>query len=476
MRLKIVLALAAAIALPAGPPGPGTPVRLAGGSNGVALPDEVEKALAGVVSVRVREEVDVPTFRDGRFVKEPVEGVGAGSGVIVSDDGLILTNAHVVAGSAAIGVTFASGREASARLLAVDEDSDLALLRVPGSGFRSINFADAAVPTPGTEAFVVGNRGDLGPEVVRARIGAHRRVRVGARPLEFWAEVDARVGPGNSGGAVLDVEGRLVGIPSLLIHYSDEEGAAPEMRSAGLFIPAAHVHRALNKMLAEPRTGWPWIGVLLEDALLASSEGRPWSETDRPRVRTVFPGSPAQAAGFKPGDRILAVGAHLTGDSFDALDATLDLPVGERVAVQIERNGARLALKVLIAARPADPRPEPLDDFALHTGLNLETRSEDRDGRAALAFASMTPGARTEMPVFEADMFAERPVLASILPGADALSGASKRATVNSLDDLASLLKRCFVEEQFVALIHWSLGGRTLDRAHVHRKVYPVVL
>jgi S1-C subfamily serine protease len=471
MHSKVLLILAAAIALPAGPAGPVAP----GGSQAAVLPAAVVEALAGVVSVRVREKVEVPAFRGGRFVKEPVEGVGAGSGVIVSDDGLILTNAHVVAGSAAISVTFASGHEASARLLAVDEDSDLALLRVPGAGFRSIRFADA-VPAPGTEAFVVGNREDLGPEVARARIGAHRKVRVGARPLEFWAEVDARVGPGNSGGAVLDAEGSLLGIPSLLIIYSEDDGARPDARSAGLFIPAAHARRALQKMLAEPRTGWPWIGVLLEDALLASSEGRPWREADGPRVRTVFPGSPAQAAGFRRGDRIRAVGSQRTRDNFEALDATLDLPVGGSVTVAIERDGTLLGLKVLIATRPSDPRPEPLDDFALHTGLNLEARSEDRGGRAALAFASMTAGARTEMQIFEADMFAERPVLTSMLPGRDALAGASKRALITSLDDLASLLKRCFVQEQFVALAHWSLGGRTLDRAHVHRKVYPVVL
>jgi S1-C subfamily serine protease len=440
------------------------------------LPSGVIRSLAGVVSVRRREVVKVPTFRAGKFEREEVAGIGAGSGVVISADGLILTNAHVAAGSADIRVTFPNGREAAARVLEVDEASDLALLRADGPEFHPIEFAPGGPPPAGTEAYVIGNREDLGPEIAWARIGSHRRVRVGARPLEFWAEVEAPVGPGNSGGAVLDGQGRLLGIPSLMILYSENEVRA-EPHASGLFIPAAHVRRALEKMTARPRAAWPWLGLLLEDSLLAASEGTAWREDEGVRVRMVFPGSPADAAGLRRGDRIVSIDGRRPRDNFEALDAVLDLAVGGSVFLELDRQGEILTSRATAAARPADPRPDPLDDFALHTGLRLESQGPIQDGRGALAFASMSSSARSGMPIMEADLFAERPVLDALLPGRDALAGASRRVPIASPADLSTLLDRCFVEEEFVALAHWSLGGRrTLDRAHVHRKVYPVVL
>ena len=89
----------------------------------------------------------------------------------------------------------------------------------------------------------------------------------------------------------------------------------------------------------------------------------------------------------------------------------------------------------------------------------------------------MTPEARGAMPEFEADLFARGAILDAILPGQDVLAGRSKRVSIRSLDELAALMQRCFVKEQFVALAHWSdRGGNSLDRAHVHRKIYPLIL
>src|SRR5262245_61055108 len=177
--------------------------------GGDALPPAVAAAFGAVVSVRVHEIVKVPVFRNGRFRREPVEGLGAGSGVVISEDGLILTNAHVVAGGTRVDIATADGREMGAVVASLDEASDLALLRAAGGRFRSISLSDACLPSPGTPLFVVGNRADLGPQVAWARMGRHRKLRAGARPLEFWSEIEAPIGPGNSGGAVLDTEGRL---------------------------------------------------------------------------------------------------------------------------------------------------------------------------------------------------------------------------------------------------------------------------
>src|SRR5262245_32170720 len=216
-----------------------------------ALPGPVTSGFAAVVSVRVHEVVKVPVFHGGRFLREPVEGLGAGSGVVVSEDGLILTNAHVVAEGTRVDITTTDGRDLSATVVSLDPASDLALLKVSGGGrFRFVPFADNTLPEPGTRLYVLGNRGDQGPRIAWARMGAHRALRVGARPLEFWSEIEAPIGPGNSGGAVLDVSGRLVGLPSLLVTYTEEASQRTDTHASGLFIPARHARRAMKRMLA----------------------------------------------------------------------------------------------------------------------------------------------------------------------------------------------------------------------------------
>ncbi len=103
--------------------------------------------------------------------------------------------------------------------------------------------------------------------------------------------------------------------------------------------------------------------------------------------------------------------------------------------------------------------------------------SEGKEGHGNLALAGISSRTRRDLPEYEAVLFDERPALASILPGQNALAGLTRRLSILSPGDLGSIIERCFVEEQFVALAHWDFGGRkTLDRAHVHRKVYPVVL
>src|SRR5256712_6915155 len=146
------IALLAASTLAAVPPNPAADV----------LPEPVAASCGAVVSVRVHEVVKVLVFRGGRFLREPVEGLGAGSGVIVSEDGLILTNAHVVAGATRVDIMTTDGREMSASVVSVDEASDLALLRASGGRFRSVAFADGGLPAPRTRLYVLRNRAHPG--------------------------------------------------------------------------------------------------------------------------------------------------------------------------------------------------------------------------------------------------------------------------------------------------------------------------
>jgi len=441
------------------------------------LPASVAAAIESVVSVRVREVLKRPAWRNGRFETREIAGMGAGSGVVIGEDGLILTSAHVVAGAVEVRVRRLSGREETARVIALDEASDLALIRADGTVYRPVSFAPAGVPTAGAPVFIVGNRDDRGPEIGWGRIGPRRCVRVGARPIEFWAEVEAPIGPGDSGGAILNAAGELVGVPGLQIVDPDDAVPGERLPSSGLFIPAAHALRSAQRMGHGPRADWPWIGLVLEDPLLAGPGGRAVHAEAGPVVREVLTGSPAGKAGFRRGDRLVTIGGRPVRDHFEVLDAVLDLAAGAAVTLEVERAGRIVPLDLTTGVRPDDPRPDPLDDFFLHTGLRLTSVPPVRDGRGAIAFDSMSREARSRMTDPEAELFRERPTLGALLPGADFLGGATRRHHVGSTGDLAGLVGRCFVEDQFVALVHWQLGGgRTIDRAHVHRKIYPVII
>ncbi len=439
------------------------------------LPLPVTAAIDSIVSVRVRDVKRRPVWREDHFESVEVDGKGAGSGVVVSEDGLILTCAHVIDGAREVRIRLATGREETATVVAVDAASDLALLRASGGAYRPIRFAPGNVPERGTPAFIVGNRDDRGPEIEPGRIGVHRLVRTGVRPIEFWAEVEGRIGPGNSGGAVLSAQGELIGIPGLQIVPSGTPASAAG--SSGLFIPAAHARRALAHLRNGARPSWAWLGLLLEDPLLAQTDGRGWFPGDGPVVRQAFVGGPAAAAGCRKGDRIVAVGSRSVRDAFEAQDAVLDLAAGQATTITVERGGALLLLEIAAALRPDDPRPDPLDDFALHTGLRLQPELGSRSDVTPIALASMSRAASRGLAGPEAALLAERPRLASVLPGADLLRGRMRRTRVTSEENLASLMTRCFVDDQFVALVHWEIGpGQALDRVHVHRKIYPIII
>src|SRR5439155_12653823 len=145
--------------------------------------------------------------------------------------------------------------------------------------------------------------------------------------------------------------------------YTEEAPQRADTHAAGLFVPARHARRALQRMLGAPQAEWPWIGLLLDDPLLAASEGKAWDRSAGARVRRVFSGGPAAEAGLRVGDRVLSVGARATGDGFEALDAVLDLTIGEKTTITVERDARPLRLPIVAAERPPDPRPEPLDDF-----------------------------------------------------------------------------------------------------------------
>lgn len=274
-------------------------------------------------------------------------GAGAGSGVVVSPDGLILTNAHVVAGAEAVQVTAAEGRPFAARLLGEDPDTDLALLRAENAAaLPAAELGDSATLKVGQLAIAIGNPLGFSSTVTAGVVSAVGRSLPGrgGRPIEDLVQTDAALNPGNSGGALVDSAGRVIGINTAIIAGAQGLCFAVAANTAqlvlGQLIRFGRVRRAAlgltGQREAVPRRFARAHGIVQATGLL---------------VAAVQPGGPADKAGIERGDLVLAVG----GEPVTGVDVLLRWLTGERVGQPAEvlllRRGDARRVTVVPAER-----------------------------------------------------------------------------------------------------------------------------
>ena len=297
---------------------------------------------------------DDPFFRDlfgGRSPRERVQQ-SVGSGVIVADDGIVVTNHHVIEGMTEVKVSLADRREFEADVLLRDPKTDLAVLRLKSRDrFPALELGDSDALEVGDIVLAIGNPFGVGQTVTQGIISALARTHVDVSDYQFFIQTDAAINPGNSGGALVDVQGRVIGINTAI--YSKSGGS----HGIGFAIPANMV----RVVVASARAGGkvvtrPWYGARMQQvtAEIAESIG-----LDRPSgalVASVVKDSPADASGLKAGDVITAVdGADVADpDSFGFRFATK--PVGGTISITILRNGRKLVLPTRLMAAP-ETRP-----------------------------------------------------------------------------------------------------------------------
>jgi S1-C subfamily serine protease len=299
-----------------------------------AVTAAVERAGPAVVHVAVR----------GRH------GGGAGSGVVVSPDGLVLTNAHVVAGAEAVQVTAAEGRPLPARLLGADPDTDLALLRAEsGAALPAASLGNSAALRVGQLAIAIGNPLGFSSTVTAGVVSALGRSLAGqgGRPIEDLVQTDAALNPGNSGGALVDSTGKVIGINTAIIAGAQGLCFAVASNTAqlvlGQLVRFGRVRRAAlgltGQREAVPRRFARALGSAQATGVL---------------VATVQPGGPAARAGIDRGDLLLEIG----GEAVTGVDALLRWLTGERVGQPAEvlllRRGDPRRLQVVPDERPGD--------------------------------------------------------------------------------------------------------------------------
>jgi serine protease Do len=276
-------------------------------------------------------------------------GQGTGTGFIVASDGVIVTNAHVAADAFEIRVTLADGRKASASVVGIDAEHDLAVVKVGLKNLPVVQLGDSSKVQVGDSVVAIGNALALEgtPTVTSGIISAmHRTISTENSTLRDVIQTDAAINPGNSGGPLLDAAGRVIGINTAIASPADAN-------NIGFAIAISSAEPILQKLEHNKPTPTGFLGVRVEsvDAAIAGSEGL---KVDKGAyVVDVTTSSPADHAGVRVGDVIVKLGTTTIDTAKQLTDAVGGHQPGETVDVVVNRNGDDHTLRVKLAARPA---------------------------------------------------------------------------------------------------------------------------
>jgi len=313
-----------------------------------------------VVNVYTTREVQrrgVPTdplyryfFGDARGGPERVASLG--SGVIATGDGYILTNNHVVQAADEIAVALADGRQFDARLVGADPESDLAVLKVEANGLPVITFGHDDALKVGDIVLAIGNPFDVGQTVTMGIVSALGRSNLGINMFENFIQTDAAINQGNSGGALVDSTGHLVGINSAI--FSRSGGSI----GIGFAIPATLVRQVMTDLIKSGRVMRGYLGVEPEDITPEAADLLKLARAEGVVLKGVQRTSPAGRAGLEPGDVILTINGQKVGSSRTMLNQIAQLPPGSSANVRVLRAGKELEVPVTVGERPTPRRPQ----------------------------------------------------------------------------------------------------------------------
>ncbi|WP_311955152.1 Do family serine endopeptidase [Halomonas garicola] len=276
-----------------------------------------------------------------------------GSGVIVSQDGYVLTNHHVIQGADQIQVALRDGRETLANVIGTDPESDLAVLRIPLDNLPSIKLSDSEAVTVGDVALAIGNPFGVGQTVTMGIISATGRSHLGLSAYEDFIQTDAAINPGNSGGALINPDGALVGINTAI--FSRSGGS----QGIGFAIPANLAHGIMDELVTQGRVIRGWLGI---EAQALSRELAASFGLRTPQgmiVAGVVQDGPAERAGLQPGDVLLALGDEPILDARSTMSDIAELTPGAELSLTIVRSGEKKELELTVGERPLSARSLP---------------------------------------------------------------------------------------------------------------------
>ena len=286
-----------------------------------------------------------------RFFGEQPDGQGErqtslGSGVIVSPQGFILTNYHVIEGADEIDVSLADGRKAIAKIVGSDPETDLAVIKIDLPDLPAITFGHSELSNVGDIVLAIGNPFGVGQTVTMGIISALGRTDVGLNTYENFIQTDAAVNFGNSGGALVDTQGNLLGINSAI--YSRNGGSM----GIGFAIPITTITTVMEAIITDGQVTRGWIGVEPQDITPEMADSFNIKQTTGAIVAGVIRGGPADKAGIKPGDILIAIEGKKAANKTEVLNLIAQLKPNSKVKLTLLRNSSETTLSVLIGKRP----------------------------------------------------------------------------------------------------------------------------
>jgi serine protease Do len=347
-------------------------------SGSASIADIAERVLPSVVNisssrlVKGHPYMDDPMFRhffgpmipDGEDHKEQ----GLGSGVIVSNDGIVLTNNHVIDKADEIKVKTVDNREFDVEILGTDDKSDLAVLRLKGDlkGLSPLKFGDSSRLRLGDVVLAVGNPFGVGQTVTMGIVSAKDRSNLGMVDYENFIQTDAAINPGNSGGALINMAGELVGINTLI--YSRSGGSM----GIGFAIPSNMAQPIADSLIKQGKVVRGWLGVGIQDLDAELAKALGLSVTSGVVITDVAKDSPAAKAGVQRSDVIVAVSGQKV-DSTGRLRNLIAQAGATKVKLDVLRGGKAMAIEVNLGEAPTDQRKGPgTNKVAPQQGLQVE--------------------------------------------------------------------------------------------------------
>ncbi len=319
-------------------------------------------AMPAVVNIFTSKEIKIPShpllndpvfrrFFGNRFEAQTRRTSSLGSGVIVSSEGYILTNHHVVEAADEIEIALADGRKAKAHIIGSDPETDLAVVKIDMKGLPTVTFGRSDQAKVGDIVLAIGNPFGVGQTVTMGIISALGRKHRSNTYANF-IQTDAAINPGNSGGALADVSGNLIGINTLI--FSPTGGSL----GIGFAIPAVIAKQVMEQIIQTGGVTRGWIGIQVQGLTPELAESFKRTNTEGALIVGVLKGGPADRAEIKPGDILVAVKNKKVINTSVMLDLIAALSPGQTATITVMRNQAEKLIEVTIGKRP---KPMPRD-------------------------------------------------------------------------------------------------------------------
>ena len=269
-----------------------------------------------------------------------------GSGVIVSHEGYVLTNNHVVEGADEIEVVLTDGRKAPAKIVGLDPETDLAVIKIDLDKLPVIVLGQSELARVGDVVLAIGNPFGVGQTVTMGIISALGRNNLHINSFENFIQTDAAINFGNSGGALVDTRGNLIGINTAI--YSQSGGSV----GIGFAIPVSTAKTVMEAIIKDGHVVRGWIGVETQDITPELAQSFGLQRTSGAIIAGVVRNGPADKAGIVPGDILLAVDGKPVGDTTEMLNLIAQLPPGGKAKMTVLRKNREAALDVVVGKRP----------------------------------------------------------------------------------------------------------------------------